>query len=127
MSNLIAILRPHWKCLQDMNDLDGSISLDEHLSRWDETHRRDVKFFESAHILTKTEQEKIKFYRFPTPEQRAVLEQEIEKVIESTNLSQALEKNYDSRRRGFAKLIESLSVQEVILNVINDVRSKNVS
>lgn len=126
MSNLIAILRPYWKCLQEMNDLDVSISLDEHLSRWDETHRRDVKFFEPAHILTKTEQEKIKFYRLPTHEQRVVLEQEIERVIESTDLSQALEKNYDSRRRGFNKHIESSSVEEVISNVINDVRSKNV-
>lgn len=86
MSNLIAVLRPYWKCLQQMNDFDRSVSIESHLHYWDEIHRTNVKYFDPSQISEKTEEEKIKFYIITPAEQNALLDEEVNQSIRSTDL-----------------------------------------
>lgn len=143
MSNVISILRPYWRCLQHFNEIDHLVSLNKYLHRWDETHRRDVKFFEPEQTLTKTEQEKIKFYKTPTSEQKVLLDDEIERAIESTDLtvpenrlldsSQISDIKSSSRSRkisGSESLLEAMvehdTVIQPVLECLESIGSKKV-
>lgn len=124
-SNLVAVLRPNWKCLQQLNDTDKSVALNEHLRRWDEKYRRDMKYFEPDQLLTKSEQEKIKFYKITPLEQKALLEKEIDDAIKSTDLSVPERRLFDAQQEQFKpdskiKRIRKISESENLLDVMID-------
>jgi 6-pyruvoyl-tetrahydropterin synthase len=69
-----------------MNDLDASLSMKEYLEKWDETYRRDVKYFHRSQIAERTEQERIRFYKLTPPDQAALLDEEVNRAISTTDL-----------------------------------------
>lgn len=81
---MIAVLRPYWKCLQDYNATDTSRTLSEHLAAWDETYRREVKFFD---LKNKPKTYPLfGFHPFQTDEENARLDKIIDRIIETTDL-----------------------------------------
>lgn len=78
------MLRPYWKCLQDLNGIDPSQTLSAHLAKWDEDHRKDVKFFD---LKNKPKTYALYgFHPFQTDEENARLDKLIDQIIETTDL-----------------------------------------
>lgn len=83
--NLMACLRPYWKCLQDLNGVDTSLSLEKYFSNWDETHRKDRKYFD---LKNKPETYPLTgFYPLYSDDENARLDKVIDEIIETTDLS----------------------------------------
>ncbi len=83
MHNLIAVLRPYWKSLQSLND-DDTLSLGEFLQKWDDEHRKTIKFYSNDH---RPEQFDLTgFYPLYPEEENQRLDKEIDRLIEITDL-----------------------------------------
>lgn len=82
--NLISVLRPYWKCLQSLNDLDTSITLEKYLLDWNQNYRKDIKFYTNE---TKPEKfELTGFYPLYSDEENQIWDKKIDELIESTDL-----------------------------------------
>lgn len=128
MSNIISVLRPYWKCLQSMNDIDKLMSLEKYLKDWDENHRKNIKFFEPKDILEKTEEQKIKFYKLAPQEEIEKLDKEVNELIEVTNLFVPNNRLFDIDL-GFNEenqTNENILVNSSILESISNVSSSKV-
>lgn len=83
LKNVTAVLRPYWKCLQNLNDPE-SMSLSEYLVDWDKKHRRNVDFYDNDN--PPDEFELTGFYPLYSNEENIRLDKEIDDLIENTNL-----------------------------------------
>nr|QDF21421.1 histone deacetylase 6 [Brachionus koreanus] len=84
LNNLISVLRPYWKCLQSLNDIDDSIILEKYLEDWNLKYRKDIKFYTDQ---TKPEQfELTGFYPLYSEEENMQWDKKIDELIESTDL-----------------------------------------
>lgn len=143
MMNLVIVLRPYWQCLQDLNDLDQTIETESYLKKWDETKRNGVKYFEPEQILEKSEEERIKFYKTPSDEQKVLIDDEVNQSIKSTDLfvpeqrifngltnqidqERVKRKRTNSRENVLEQLIDSNNLDESVLRSIENVALKNV-
>lgn len=80
---MTAVLRPYWKCLQNLNDKD-SVTLSEYLEAWEKNHRQNVKFYDTEHPPEKFEL--TGFYPLWDKPDEIRLDKEIDALIEKTDL-----------------------------------------
>lgn len=81
---MISVLRPYWKCLQSLNSVDDSITLEKYLIDWDLKYRKDIKFYTDE---TKPEKfELTGFYPLYSDEENIHWDKKIDELIESTDL-----------------------------------------
>jgi hypothetical protein len=83
--NLISVLRPYWKCLQNLNDTDAAITLEKYLENWHEQNRKDIAFFDPNN--KPKEFPLFGFYDLYADAENARLDKVIEDIIQSTDLS----------------------------------------
>ena len=82
--NLIAILKPYWKCLQHLNDQEESIGLNKYLEEWDKTYRQNVKFYSNENPPESFDL--TGFYPLYSDDENLRLDKEIDSLIEATDL-----------------------------------------
>jgi hypothetical protein len=78
-------LRPHWKCLQDLND-NSQMKLSDYLDKWDKEYRLDSILFYNPDKKPVDGFELTGFYPSFTQEETALLDVEIKNLISNTNL-----------------------------------------
>lgn len=86
MLNLIACLRPYWKCFQSLNDDDENLSLESYFKDWDDKNRQNIPFYRYDDPAPK-DFPLTGFYPLYSDEENAVLDKKIDELIESTDLS----------------------------------------
>ena len=85
LHNLTSVLRPYWKNLQFLNEDDTTITLDSYLEDWDDTYRTDILYFSHDNRPDTFEFDCYSFLTFPE-EEKANLDAQIDKLIETTSL-----------------------------------------
>lgn len=83
--NLISVLRPYWKCLQDLNDIDETTSLETYLKNWNENYRKDINFYD--YDKRPEEFALTGFYPLYPDEENERLDKVIDELIKSTDLA----------------------------------------
>ena len=81
----MSVLRPYWKCLQNLNDEDASTKLSDYLKKWDVENRknRGIAFYD---LNNKPESFPLATYSNLPDEVNQLLDKEIDKLIASTSL-----------------------------------------
>ena len=79
----LKLLRPHWKCLNNLNDED-IVELKDYLEQWDKDYRTDVPFYCDDPRPEKFEL--TGFYPLYSDDENVRLDQAIDKLIETTDL-----------------------------------------
>ena len=82
--NLLAVLKPYWKCLQHLNDQEESMGLNKYLDEWDKTYRQNVKFYSNENPPETFDL--TGFYPLYSDDENLILDKEIDLLIEKTDL-----------------------------------------
>lgn len=81
--NVMAVHRPYWKCLQNLND-DDSMKLEDYLAEWEKNHRQGVDFYNNENPPEKFDL--TGFYPLYTDAENIRLDKEIDELILATDL-----------------------------------------
>lgn len=115
--NLISVLRPYWKCLQGLNGVDMSQTLSGYLSKWDETYRKDITFFD---LKNKPKTYPITgFYPLYSDDENERLDKVIDDLIATTDLSVPERKTLLASSQEYDELkgYERVKPDEIIRNI----------
>jgi hypothetical protein len=82
--NVTAVLRPYWKCLQKLNDID-SLSLNQYLEDWNKSYRQNVNFYNNDNPPEKFDL--TGFYPLYSDDENVRLDKEIDDLIKVTDLT----------------------------------------
>ena len=79
----MAVLRPYWKCLQNLNDNDP-MYLNDYLRIWEQTYRQNANFYDNENPPDKFEL--TGFYPLYPEAENIRLDEEIDDLIKATDL-----------------------------------------
>jgi hypothetical protein len=132
--NLIAVIKPYWKCLQNLNDNDESIHISKYLENWDEKFRKNIKFYSNAN--RPEEFDLTGFYPLYTDEENQALDIQIDALIKNTDLTtpdrrtiiyQESDCLTDTAVLAKCSKLASRSNENVLFKLIETLNSKKVS
>jgi histone deacetylase 6 len=129
LMNLISLLRPHWKCLTNLNDSEtNGLKLSDYLKKWDEDYRKDkgIPYYDYNNRPEKFPL--TGFYPLYSEEENVQLDAEIEHLIQVTDLG------FPKHRTGL--IIENQMVKKCtaiqsevgksVLKIVDEIAHKNV-